>query len=161
MCGYVQCDIKVPKHRTEKLANFQTFFQIKKICRQNIELVLQECAEKEGLLSQPRRTFFLLWASQQYLKNLLATVLFGAGTLLHTNFSLHWVHPFQTFRQFSAISTQSSLSRKQEAKLHWCGRHYEAACQPFVCVFFARLPSLLGYLLHEWHRHIQQSGKKF
>ena len=53
--SYVQCDIKVPDHLREQFADFQPFFKNKNVCRHDIGPLMQEYAEKKGLLSQPRR----------------------------------------------------------------------------------------------------------
>ena len=53
--GYAQCDIKVPEHLREKFVEFQPIFKKTNICRQDIGHLMQHYAEKEGLMTQPRR----------------------------------------------------------------------------------------------------------
>ena len=53
--GYVQCDLKVPEHRNAYLASFPPIFENTLVSRNNIVDLMKECAEKEGIISQPRR----------------------------------------------------------------------------------------------------------
>ena len=52
--SYVQCDIKIPEHLGEQIPNFPPIFRNTNKCRQDIGPLMQESAEKEGLMSQPR-----------------------------------------------------------------------------------------------------------
>ena len=51
--GYVQCDIEVPKELKKKFANYPPIFKNTNVGRHDIELLVQDYAEKEGLLCQP------------------------------------------------------------------------------------------------------------
>ena len=53
--GYVQCDIEVPEELKKKFANFPTIFSNTNVGRHDIESLMQDYAEKEGLLCQPRK----------------------------------------------------------------------------------------------------------
>ena len=61
--GYVQCDIEVPEELKKKLPNFPPIFKNTNVGRYDIGLLMQDYAEKEGLLCQPRKmlisNFFL------------------------------------------------------------------------------------------------------
>ena len=52
MFGYVQCDIEVPEALKEKFANFQPIFKNTNLGH-DIGSLMQDYAEKEGLLCQP------------------------------------------------------------------------------------------------------------
>ena len=53
--GYVQCDIEVPEELKEKFANFPPIFKNTNLGRHDIGSLMRDYAEKEGLLSQPRK----------------------------------------------------------------------------------------------------------
>ena len=53
--GYVQCDIEVPEELKEKFANFPPIFKNTNVGRHDIGSLMKDYAEKEGLLSQPRK----------------------------------------------------------------------------------------------------------
>ena len=53
--GYVQCDIEVPEELKKKFANFPPIFKNKNVGRHDIGSLMQDYAEKEGLLCQPRK----------------------------------------------------------------------------------------------------------
>ena len=53
--GYVQCDIEVPEELKKKFANFPPIFKNTNVCRHDNGSLMQDYAEKEGLLCQPRK----------------------------------------------------------------------------------------------------------
>ena len=53
--GYVQSHIEVPENLREALANFPPIFKNNKNGRDDIGPFMKENAEKEGILTQPRR----------------------------------------------------------------------------------------------------------
>ena len=53
--GYVQCDLKVPEHLKAYFANFPPIFKNTVVSRNDIGDLMKEYAEKEGIMSQPRR----------------------------------------------------------------------------------------------------------
>ena len=53
--GYVQCDIEVPEELKEKFATFPPIFKNTNVGRHDIGSLMKDYAEKEGLLSQPRK----------------------------------------------------------------------------------------------------------
>ena len=55
--GYLQCDIEVPEELKEKFSNFPPIFKNTNVGRHDIGSLMQEYAEKEGLLCQPRKMF--------------------------------------------------------------------------------------------------------
>ena len=61
--GYVQCDNEVPEEFKEKFANFPPIFKNTNVGRHDIGSLMQDYAEKEGFLCQPRKmlisSFFL------------------------------------------------------------------------------------------------------
>ena len=63
--GYVQCDRKVPEHLKAYFANFSPFFKNTVVSRNYIGDLMKEYAEKEGIMSQPRR----MLKSSFHLKN--------------------------------------------------------------------------------------------
>ena len=48
--SYVQCDIEVPEELKEKIANFRPIFKNTNVGRHDIGSLMQDYAEKEGLL---------------------------------------------------------------------------------------------------------------
>ena len=53
--GYVQCDIEVPEHLRDYLSKFPPIFKNTVVSTKDIEDLMKEYAEKEGIMSQPRR----------------------------------------------------------------------------------------------------------
>ena len=53
--GYVQCDIEVPEELKEKTASFLPIFENTNVSQHDIGSLMQDYAEKEGLLCQPRK----------------------------------------------------------------------------------------------------------
>ena len=53
--GYVQCDIQVPQELKKKFANFPPIFKNTNVDRHDIISLMQDYAEKIGLLCQPRK----------------------------------------------------------------------------------------------------------
>ena len=53
--GYVQCDIEVPEELKEKFANFPPIFKNTNVVRHVIGSLMQDHADKEGPLCQPRK----------------------------------------------------------------------------------------------------------
>ena len=63
--GYVQCDFEVPEELKKKFANFPPIFKNTNVGRHDIGSLMQDYAEKEGLLCQPRKMLI----SSYFLKN--------------------------------------------------------------------------------------------
>ena len=63
--GYVQCDIEVPEVLKKKFANFPPIFKTTNVGRHGIGSLMQDYAEKGGLLCQPRKMLI----SSYFLKN--------------------------------------------------------------------------------------------
>ena len=55
LCGYVQCDIEVTENLVEAFTNFPPIFNNINVDRDDIRPFMKEYAEKERLLTQPRR----------------------------------------------------------------------------------------------------------
>ena len=53
--GYVECNLKVSEHLKAYFANFPPIFRKTVVSRTYIRDLIKEYAEKEGLISQPRR----------------------------------------------------------------------------------------------------------
>ena len=53
--GYVQCDLKLPEHLKAYFAIFPPIFKNTVVSRNDIGDLMKEYAEKEGIISQPRR----------------------------------------------------------------------------------------------------------
>ena len=54
MFGYVQCDIEVPEELKKSFANLPAISKNTNVGRQDIRLLMNDYAEKEGLLCHPR-----------------------------------------------------------------------------------------------------------
>ena len=63
--GYVQCDIEVPEELKKKIANFPAIFKNTNVGRHDIESLMQQYAQKQGLLCQPRK----MLTSSYFLEN--------------------------------------------------------------------------------------------
>ena len=53
--GYVQCDLNVPEYLQAYSANFPPVFKNTVVSRNDIGDLIKDYAEKEGIMSQPRR----------------------------------------------------------------------------------------------------------
>ena len=53
--GYVQCDLKVPEHLKAYFAKFPAIFKNTVVSRNDIGDLMKEYAEKERIMSQPKR----------------------------------------------------------------------------------------------------------
>ena len=53
--GSIQCDIEVLENLQEAFPKFQTIFNNFNVGRDNIGAFMKECAQKEGLFTQPKR----------------------------------------------------------------------------------------------------------
>ena len=63
--GHFQCDLKVPEHLKAYFANFPPTFKNTVVSRNDIGDLMEEYAEKEGIITQPRRMLI----SSFHLKN--------------------------------------------------------------------------------------------
>ena len=57
--GYVQCDLKVPEHLKAYFANFPPVFKNTVVSRNDIGDWMKKYAEREGIMTQPRRMLIL------------------------------------------------------------------------------------------------------
>ena len=55
LLGYVQCDIEVPEHLRDYFSNFPPIFQNTVVSRDDIGSLMEQYAEKENIMVQPRR----------------------------------------------------------------------------------------------------------
>ena len=53
--GYLQCDIEVPEHLTSYFSFFRPNFENTVVSREDIGNLMREYAEKENIMTQPRR----------------------------------------------------------------------------------------------------------
>ena len=63
--GYIQCNLKVPEHLKQYFANFPPIFKKTVVSRNDIGDLMKQYAEKEGIMSQPKRMLI----SSFHLKN--------------------------------------------------------------------------------------------
>ena len=54
--GFVKCDLKAPEHLKAYFSKFSPIFRKTVVSRNDIGDLMKEYAEKEGIMSQPRRT---------------------------------------------------------------------------------------------------------
>ena len=76
--GYVQCDLEVPEHLKAYFVNFPPIFKNTVVSRNDIGDLMKEYAEKEGIMSQPKRMLISIF----HLKN---------GTII-TPLLLYYLH---------------------------------------------------------------------
>ena len=109
--GYVRCDIKVPDHLREKFVNFPPIFKNTNVCRQYIGPLMQEYAEKKGLVSQQRRR----WNSSfELINGTITTSLpfyLELGLVYTKNYRFVEYTPVKCFNNF----VQSAVN----ARRHW------------------------------------------
>ena len=112
LVGYVQCYIKVPENLKAYFANFPPIYKNTVVSRNDIADLMKHYAEKEGIMSQPRR----MPISSFHLKN---------GTII-TPLLLYYLHLglectkiYQFFRYtpkkcFSSFVQSAVNCRRQE-----------------------------------------------
>ena len=110
MC-YVQCDIEVPEKFRETSANFAFNFKNNVVARDDICPFLEKYAEKEGLLTQPRR----MLTSSHLLKNGTAITpllpfYVDAGLVFKKNYRFVQYTPMKSFNIFvqSAVNSRKA-----------------------------------------------------
>ena len=110
--GYVQCDIEIPENLRGNFANFPPIFKNTFVSKSDIGDLMKNYAEKERLLSQPR-------------KMLISSFILQNGTLISPLllFYLHFglvctkIHRFveytqkEMFQQFCAVSSARKKTR--------------------------------------------------
>ena len=98
--GYVKCYLKVPEHLKAYFANFPPIFKNTVVSRNDIGDLMKEYEEKEGILSQPRRTLI----SSFHLKNgtLITPLLFY---YLHLGLECTKIHQFVQYTPKKCFSS--------------------------------------------------------
>ena len=109
--GYVQCDRKVLEHLKAYLANFLPIFKNTDVSKSDIGDLMKEYAEKEGIMSQPRRMLI----SSFHLKNgtLISPLLLY---YLHLGLECTKVHQFVQYtpKKCSSSSVQSAVNARRQ-----------------------------------------------
>ena len=116
--GYVQCDIEVPEELKKKFANFPPIFKKTNVGRHNIGSLMQDYAEKEGILCQPRKMLI----SSYFLENgtLISTLLLfhlELGLVRKKIYRFVEYTPVKCFNEFCVISCQCLSRKRRETKL--------------------------------------------
>ena len=110
--GYVQCHLKVPEHLKANFANFPPIFKKTVVSRNDIGDLMKEHAEKEGIMSQPRRMLI----SSFHLKNwtfITPLLLY----YLHLGFECTKIHRFIKYtprKCFSSFVQSAVNARRKE-----------------------------------------------
>ena len=114
LLGYFQCDLKVPEHLKTYFANFPPIFKNTVVCRNDIGDLMKDYAEKEGIVSQPRRMLI----SSFHLKN--ATIITPLLLYyLHLGLECTKIHQFVQYtpkRCFSSYVQSAVNARRQGDK---------------------------------------------
>ena len=110
--GYVQCDIEVPDEIRTKFANFPPIFKNTNVGRHDIGSLMQDYAEKEGLLCHPRK----LLISSYFLENgtliiLLLLFYLELGLVCKKIYRFVEYTPVEFFNNF----VQSAVNARREA----------------------------------------------
>ena len=109
--GYVQCDLKVPEHLKTYFTNFPPIFKNTVVSRKDIGHLMKEYAEKDGIMSQPRRMLI----SSFHLKNgTIITPLFLY--YLHLGLECTKIHRFVQYtpkKRFSSFVQSAVNARRQ------------------------------------------------
>ena len=112
--GYVQCDIEVPEELKEKFANFPPFFKYTNVGRHDVGLLMKNYAEKEGLLSQPRKVLI----SSYFVENgtLITPVLLfylELGLVCKKIYRFVECTPFKSFNNFVLSAVNARRERDE------------------------------------------------
>ena len=133
--GYVQCDIEVPDEIKKKFANFPPIFKNTNIGRHDIGSLMQDYAEKEGLLCQPRKMLILCY----FLENgtlITPLLLFylELGLVCKKIYRFVDYTPVICLNKFvqSAVNARREGVKSRESKLWCCRRNNEIACQQLL-----------------------------
>ena len=98
--GYDQCDLKAHNHLKVYFSNFPPFFKITVVNRNDIGELKKEYAEKEGIISKPKRMLI----SSFYLKMELSSLPYDHITCI-------WVSNVQNFiTSFSILPRSFSVA---------------------------------------------------
>ena len=109
--GYIQCDLKVPEHLKAYFANFHPIFKNTVVSRNDIGVLMKEYAEKEGIMSQPRRMLI----SSFHLKNgiiIIPLLLY----YLHLGLECTKIHQFVQYTPQKCFSSfvQSAVNARRQ-----------------------------------------------
>ena len=108
--GYVECDIEVPDELKKKLATFPPIFKNTNVGRHDIGSLMQDYAEKKGLLCQPRKMLI----SSYFLENgtLITPLLFylELGLVCKKIYRFVEYTPVKCFNNF----VQSAVNARRE-----------------------------------------------
>ena len=109
--GYVQCNLKVPEYLKTYFANFSPIFKNTVVNRNDIGDLMKEYAEKEGLMSQPRRMLI----SSFHLNNgtiITPLLLF----YLHLGFECTKIHQFLQYTPKNCFNSfvQSAVNARRQ-----------------------------------------------
>ena len=131
--GYVQCDIEVPEELKKKFANFPPIFKNTNLGRHDIGSLMQDYAEKEGILCQPRKKLI----SSYFLENgtlITPLLLFYLELGLVCKKVCRFIEytPVKCFNKICAICCRCSTRRRRESKFSCCCRNNEIACQQLL-----------------------------
>ena len=115
--GFVQCDIEVPEELKKKFANFPPIFKNTNVGRHDIGSLMQDYAEKEGLLCQPRKMLI----SSYFHENgtlIIPLLLFylELGLVCKKIYRFVEYTPVKCFNNFVQSAVKSSR-RRRESKL--------------------------------------------
>ena len=109
--GYVQGDIEVPDHLRDYFSNFPPFFEKTVVSRNDTGDLMKEYAEKEGIMSQPRR----MLVSSFHLNNgniITPSLLF----YLHLGLECTKIHQFVQYTPKKCFNsfTQSAVKARRQ-----------------------------------------------
>ena len=109
--GYVQCDLKFPEHLKAYFANFPPVFKNTVVSRNDIGDLMKEYAEKERIMSQPRR---MLISSFQLKNGTIITPLLLY--YLHLGLECSKFHQFVQFTRKKCFSSfvQSAVNARRQ-----------------------------------------------
>ena len=109
--GYVQCDLKVPERLKAYFANFAPSLKNSVVSRNDIRTLMKEHAEKEGIMSQPRR--MLIWSFHLANGTIITRLLFY---YLHLGLECTKIHQFLHYtpkKFFSSFVQSAGNARRQ------------------------------------------------
>ena len=119
--GYVQCDIEVPEHLRRYFSNFPPIFENTVVSREDIGSLMNEYAEKENIMAQPRRMLlssFHLTNGTLIIPLLLFYLMFGLVCKKTHCFVEHL--PQKVSQHLLTVCPECTTSRRQKSKFQCC-----------------------------------------
>ena len=126
--GYVQCDIEVPEHLRAYFSYFPPIFKNTVVSRNDIGDLMEEYAEEEGFMPQPRRMLIssFILTNATIITPLLLFYL-KLGLFCGKNSPVCSIHSQKVLQQFRTVCRACTTPRRWKSKFECCCWVYETA----------------------------------